>query len=106
MHKTYNSSEIQKLTYMSLENFRKEMQELIKNVGSNSNVSFVNGKDEINFLLQYKEFINITRYPYPKFIFDKYDKEKFAKCVGYLNAGHTLLETENYYNSLIPKLVK
>lgn len=101
-----NQSEIQKLTYTSLENFRRDMQELIKNVGSGNNVTFVNNKDEINFLIQYKEFINITRYPYPRFIFDKYDKEKLAECMRYLNAGHTLLETENFYNSLISKLIK
>ena len=52
------------------------------------------------FILQYREFLlNSTHGIYPLFIFSKYDENKFKKCLDYLQEGHTLIETDNYFIS-------
>ena len=106
MYKKNKSEEMQTLKKVNLRKFREELQELITNIGSSDDISFVDRKDEISFLKQYKEYIKDAYNVYPRFIFNEYDEEKFTKCVIYLNAGHTLLETEKYYESLMFKLGK
>jgi hypothetical protein len=79
------------------ENMRKLIFSLaIIDIDSN-NVSFVQAKDELNFLYEYKDFLKQTGTLFPRFIFDNIYLEEFQKCVEYKTNNHTLLETEIYY---------
>lgn len=45
---------------------------------------------------QYKEFLLAMGYEYPEFLYESSDEELIL-CRNYLRAGHTLLETEQFY---------
>ena len=82
---------------INLYRMRHNLKSLIFNLGSNSETQIVDSHDEITFLKEYREFLTEKRQQFPQFIFDDFDAEKFGKCVEYKYAGHSLVETEEYY---------
>ena len=64
------------------------------------NIFFV---DELKILKQYSELVKINDNFFPTFIFGEEYPGSTMECINYINDGHTLIETEEFFYNKFSK---